>query len=120
MVRPKLTPPFPGHATAEELKTHFKRFGAIRDAVVLVDRVTGRSRGFGFVQLEDSRCCDAVLRGDEACLCSRFAAAPDAKRAAWHARHRHARGGRAPGVCVPPARERCLGATAGGTGSNYL
>jgi RNA recognition motif-containing protein len=35
--------------TSESLRAAFARFGDIEDAVVIVDRATGRSRGFGFV-----------------------------------------------------------------------
>lgn len=34
------------------LKQAFERFGAVRDAKVITDRETGRSRGFGFVTFE--------------------------------------------------------------------
>lgn len=33
----------------QELKTYFAQFGPIKDAVVMIDRLTGNSRGFGFV-----------------------------------------------------------------------
>ena len=35
------------------LRTAFEAFGAVSDAVVISDRETGRSRGFGFVTLDD-------------------------------------------------------------------
>jgi len=39
-----------GHGVAvDTLRSAFERFGPIEDAVVIVDRATGRSRGFGFV-----------------------------------------------------------------------
>ena len=41
----------------ETLRAAFARFGPIEDAVVIVDRATGRSRGFGFVTF--SRAADA-------------------------------------------------------------
>ena len=37
-------------ATLEEL---FAPFGAVRSAEVIQDRDTGRSKGFGFVEMED-------------------------------------------------------------------
>jgi cold-inducible RNA-binding protein len=43
--------------TTEILRAAFDRFGPIEDAVVIVDRMTGRSRGFGFVTF--SRAADA-------------------------------------------------------------
>jgi cold-inducible RNA-binding protein len=38
--------------TAEELRNHFLSAGNITDCVVIVDKMTGRSRGFGFVEFE--------------------------------------------------------------------
>jgi RNA recognition motif-containing protein len=35
------------------LKTAFEEFGTVSDAKVILDRDTGRSRGFGFVTFED-------------------------------------------------------------------
>lgn len=36
--------------TSEDLKSAFSEFGAVIDAVVITDRETKRSRGFGFVE----------------------------------------------------------------------
>jgi superfamily II DNA/RNA helicase len=41
----------PWSANAEDLKAVFSRFGAIGDATIILDRKTGRSRGFGFVEV---------------------------------------------------------------------
>ena len=35
----------------EELREAFSRFGAVDSAQVIMDRETGRSRGFGFVEM---------------------------------------------------------------------
>lgn len=37
-------------ATGEDLKTLFAGSGTVIDSVVIMDRMTGRSRGFGFVE----------------------------------------------------------------------
>lgn len=37
----------------EELRNLFVPFGAVSSANVIMDRDTGRSRGFGFVEMED-------------------------------------------------------------------
>ena len=39
--------------TDDDLQNMFTEFGGVASAVVITDRETGRSRGFGFVELED-------------------------------------------------------------------
>jgi cold-inducible RNA-binding protein len=39
--------------SSEALKTAFSQYGEIEDAIVLTDRETGRSRGFGFVTFKN-------------------------------------------------------------------
>ena len=39
----------PYHTTDKSLKEHFSVFGDIEEAVVITDRQTGKSRGYGFV-----------------------------------------------------------------------
>lgn len=39
----------PYHTTDESLRSFFERFGKIEEAVVILDRSTGKSRGYGFV-----------------------------------------------------------------------
>ncbi|KAI9455291.1 hypothetical protein F5148DRAFT_1226274 [Russula earlei] len=42
------------HTTAESMRAFFGNFGKVVDATVMVDRETGRSKGFGFVTFEDN------------------------------------------------------------------
>jgi len=44
----------PADVTAEEFKVFFGQFGVIVDSVVMFDRETQRSRGFGFVTFQSS------------------------------------------------------------------
>lgn len=39
---------------ADSLRSAFEEYGTVTDAVVITDRDTGRSRGFGFVTFENS------------------------------------------------------------------
>jgi RNA recognition motif-containing protein len=39
------------HTSDEDLKNLFSQFGAVSSAKVIMDRETGRSRGFGFVEM---------------------------------------------------------------------
>lgn len=43
----------PYSTTSDELSTLFSRVGAVTSAQVIMDRETGRSRGFGFVEMSD-------------------------------------------------------------------
>jgi hypothetical protein len=44
------------------LRAAFERFGEVADAKVIVDRDTGRSRGFGFVTFNDDAQADAAIQ----------------------------------------------------------
>ena len=46
----------------QSLRTAFERFGEVTDAVVINDRETGRSRGFGFVTFADGAAADEAVR----------------------------------------------------------
>ena len=39
----------PYHTTDKSLRDHFETYGEIEEAVVITDRQTGKSRGYGFV-----------------------------------------------------------------------
>jgi RNA recognition motif-containing protein len=39
--------------TADDLRTAFAQYGTVTSASVIADRETGRSRGFGFVEMSD-------------------------------------------------------------------
>jgi RNA recognition motif-containing protein len=43
------------HTTEEDLNTMFAKFGAVTSAKVITDRETGRSRGFGFVEMSSEQ-----------------------------------------------------------------
>lgn len=55
----------PQDVNTDDLKRYFSSYGAVADAVVMVDRRTNRSRGFGFVRfvngLQGSAASEAVL-----------------------------------------------------------
>ncbi len=40
----------PYRVTSDELRSLFAEFGEIVDAIVIIDRGSGRSKGFGFVE----------------------------------------------------------------------
>ena len=45
------------------LRAAFEEYGTVTDAVVITDRETGRSRGFGFVTFEDADDAQAAIEG---------------------------------------------------------
>jgi RNA-binding protein Musashi len=40
--------------TADSMKTFFSQYGKVIDTSVMIDRESGRSKGFGFVTFEDA------------------------------------------------------------------
>jgi RNA recognition motif-containing protein len=47
--------------TSEDLQEHFATAGAVESANVVYDRETGRSRGFGFVEMADEDAANAAI-----------------------------------------------------------
>ncbi|MEN8158875.1 MAG: RNA-binding protein [Myxococcota bacterium] len=50
----------PWRATDEELKEFFSAYGTVQSATIVSDRDTGRSRGFGFVEIDDDGMAKAM------------------------------------------------------------
>ncbi len=48
-------------ATDEELKDFFSQYGAVEEAVIINDKFSGRSRGFGFVTFEKDEEADKAM-----------------------------------------------------------
>jgi RNA recognition motif-containing protein len=58
----------PYSATSEELNQLFGTHGAVKSADVIMDRETGRSKGFGFVEMEsetEAKAAIAALNGHQ-------------------------------------------------------
>jgi RNA recognition motif-containing protein len=49
--------------TDDSLNQHFAEFGGVNSAKVMMDRDTGRSKGFGFVEMESPQAAQAAIRG---------------------------------------------------------
>ncbi len=47
--------------TQDGLRSAFEQFGAITDATIILDKMTGRSKGFGFVEFEDDDAADRAV-----------------------------------------------------------
>ena len=51
----------PFDTTEADLRSLFADFGPVTSAAVITDRDTGRSRGFGFVELGDGELADKAI-----------------------------------------------------------
>ncbi len=54
----------PWSATEADLRDLFSPFGEVLSAAVITDRDTGRSRGFGFVELDQDGAAKAIAELD--------------------------------------------------------
>ena len=50
----------PWSASEAELNDMFSSFGAVHSVAIISDRDTGRSRGFGFVEMDESNADQAI------------------------------------------------------------
>ena len=53
----------PWAMTEEDLHQLFKRYGLVASVRIATDRTTGRSRGFGFVEMPDDGEAEAAIAG---------------------------------------------------------
>ena len=50
-------------ATEHDLRQLFEPYGVVEKITIITDRDTGRSRGFGFVEMPDSHAAQAAIQG---------------------------------------------------------
>lgn len=53
----------PWATTSDDLQSLFSQYGTVASATVITDKMTGRSRGFGFVEFENDAEADAAIAG---------------------------------------------------------
>ena len=53
----------PFEVTDEDLESYFTEYGSVGSARVIIDRFSGRSRGFGFVEMDDNAEAEAAILG---------------------------------------------------------
>lgn len=53
----------PYSVTDSSLESNFAEFGAVSSAKVMMDRETGRSKGFGFVEMANAEVAQAAITG---------------------------------------------------------
>ena len=51
----------PYSTTDDQLKEAFEQAGAVSSAIIIMDKMTGRSRGFGFVEMPNSDQATAAI-----------------------------------------------------------
>ncbi len=49
------------HVTGDDLKNLFEQFGTVSSAKIVTDRETGRSRGFGFVEMDSEEASQQAI-----------------------------------------------------------
>ncbi len=52
----------PWSASDTELNDMFSKFGSVLSSTVVTDRETGRSRGFGFVEMQEAEEADKAIQ----------------------------------------------------------
>ena len=52
----------PWSATEAELTEMFTKFGSVASASIVTDRETGRSRGFGFLEMNEAEDADKAIK----------------------------------------------------------
>ncbi len=52
----------PYSSTSESLREHFAQCGTVQSATVITDRMTGQSRGFGFVEMSTEEEAQAAIK----------------------------------------------------------
>jgi RNA recognition motif-containing protein len=53
----------PYSVTDSSLESNFSEFGSVNSAKVMMDRETGRSKGFGFVEMASAEAAQAAITG---------------------------------------------------------
>jgi len=77
----------------QKLQEFFGQYGAIEDAIVMMDSATGRSRGFGFVTFVDSSSVEELLVNPRFEFCGKQIECKRAQPSATLNRMRRSRGG---------------------------
>ena len=56
---------FPWSTTEDDLQTLFSEYGEVTSASIIRDRLSGRSKGFGFVEMENAEEAIQALNGKD-------------------------------------------------------
>jgi len=47
---------------SEDLKKHFSQYGEVISINIIIDKITKRSRGFGFIRMDDEKAAEKAIR----------------------------------------------------------
>jgi len=47
---------------SEELRKHFSLYGEVASINIIMDKITKRSRGFGFIRMDDTKAAETAIR----------------------------------------------------------
>ena len=50
-------------ASEDDVRQLFEQYGTVEKVQLITDRETGRARGFGFVEMADSRAAQSAIQG---------------------------------------------------------
>ena len=50
-------------ASDQDLQAYFEQFGTVEEAIIITDRMSGRSKGFGFVTMSTDEEAAAAIEG---------------------------------------------------------
>ena len=54
----------PFQSTEKDVRSLFNRYGSVRSATLVTDKKTGRSRGFGFIEMDEPAAKNAIRKLD--------------------------------------------------------
>jgi len=46
---------------SDDLKKHFSRYGEVASINIIMDKITRRSRGFGFIRMDDTKAAEKAI-----------------------------------------------------------
>ena len=47
---------------SEDLKKHFSLYGEVASINIIMDKITKRSRGYGFIKMDDTKAAEKAIR----------------------------------------------------------
>jgi len=53
------------HSTQESIRAYFSNYGVVQECILMVDRLTNRSRCFGFITMRDKEDIDRILASEQ-------------------------------------------------------